>query len=332
MKFNLLLISLISLIVDFCPACVVTLKYSPHDSEPITSDVSSDDEINRNSASSSDVPVMMKQIDEGYVINNYYFFYNLQENYPTNSVGECTWVAATMYLSYMNTFYSPTIKEEYIVRSIGTGTDFSSYAESPGVLDSYASGSFYGDFVNKYKSSFTYPVLQYMPTVFTSYSEQANLINQYLTDYGYVEKTDYTIFEDKSVLNISSVYNTIISLLQSGQPVIANTPKHSFVVYGYVPNTKKLLVHNGWKSSPTLMEFNDDGSEQSPGIQYIVYVNFLSHIHNYLYVDSSNSTAYCSCGDDVYTYPYYHKHVMEIIRQGKKITFRCSICGYTQRS
>lgn len=332
MKINFLLIGLFSIIADICPVCVATLTYSPHDSEPTSSDVSSDEKINAISDNSSDVLVMMTQIDEGYVIKNYYYFYNLQENYPTNSIGECGWVAATMYLLYLNTFYSPTIKEDYNVRSEGSGTDFSSYTESPGVLDSHEFGSFYGDFVNKYKSTFTYPSLHYMPTVFTSYSEQANLINQYLTDYGYMEKTDYTIFEDKSVLNISSVYNTIISLLQSGQPVIANTPEHSFIVYGYVPNTKKLLVHNGWKSSSTLMEFNDDGSEQAPGIQYIVCANFLSHTHNYLYVDSSCSTAYCSCGDDVYTYPYYHKHVMEIVRQGKKITFRCSICGYTQRS
>lgn len=55
---------------------------------------------------------------------------------------------------------------------------------------------------------------------------------------------------------------------------------------------------------------------------------FLKHVHNYLYVDSFSETAYCYCGDDVCTTPYYHKHVMEAVRQGSKIRFKCSICGY----
>ncbi len=325
MKINYLLISLITLSTNVLPLSLKTFVFSPHASESENSNVTAIDDISV-SATSTDASLLMKKIDEGYVINDYYYFLNLKSNYPTNIYGECGWVATVMYLTYLNTFYCPTIDDADVVRATGSGKDISSYTESPGVLDSHSQDSFYGSFVDKYRSTYTYPTMQYMPTSL-GYSEQADLIRDYLTDFGYTEKTDFVVSETKSVLNISYVYNAIIDSLQAGQPVMASTPEHYFIVYGYVPDTKKLIVHNGWKSS-TLMLFNDDGSEQDPGIQYIVTACFLKHVHNYLYVDSSSETAYCYCGDYVCTTPYYHKHVMEAVRQGSKIRFKCSICGY----
>lgn len=126
-------------------------------------------------ASTEEVPALMKEVDGGYVIANYYYFWNLNSYYPTNSIGECSWVVATMYLTYLNAFYYQTIFEEYIIRPI-----------------------------------------------------------------------------------------------------------------------------------------------------------FLSHSHNYLYVNSNTSTAYCTCGDSVYTQPYYHKHLMTLTGTRKHKRFVCSICNFTK--
>lgn len=289
-------------------------------------------------ASTEEVPALMKEVDGGYVIANYYYFWNLNSYYPTNSIGECSWVAATMYLTYLNAFYSQTISEEYIIRPSSTSSDIETFTESPGIWDgtdigqvSDGKSNFYERFVNTYKSDiFTYPVLEYMPTFFGNYSRQADLIDQYLSDLNYVKGTDYTISEIYSTLDMTSVYNQIITFLQSGDPVIANTPNHSFIVYGYVPGTRKLIVHNGWRGNSTHMYFDVDNNDSYPGIQYIIRPIFLSHSHNYLYVNSNTSTAYCTCGDSVYTQPYYHKHLMTLTGTGKHKKFVCSICNFTE--
>jgi len=273
----------------------------------------------------------------GYdMIPSYYYFWNLETNFHDNQIGECTWVAASIYLSYLETFNrSGIIGDNYIVQSYGNGLDLSQYEESPGTWDGISEKQydslecFYTWFVDSYSSDFySYPILPYNPEFLTGYSRQEDLIINYLTDLGYVNDEEYYIPIASSVLNMNWVYDFIIDELRAGRPVIANTPQHSFIVYGYIPNSKKLIVHNGWKNGHTHDVFDVDNTSAFDGIQLAFSLEFREHTHSYLYVDGLN--AYCSCGDEVYTYPYYHKHNMALYYNGKVSYFYCTICGYQE--
>ena len=277
----------------------------------------------------------MVDVDGCEMIPNYYYFYNLETNFPYNVNGECTWVAATMYLSYLEvTGRSGTISSNYLVHSYGTSSNVGSFAESPGTWDNVSSQQysglsyFYGWFVNEYSSStLHYPSLAYNPDYFTHYSEQVTLIDSYLSDLGLEEFEDYFHSVYFSVLPGAGMYNYIINELQNGRPVLANTPEHSFVVYGYVPDTHQLIVHNGWKQGHTHDVFDCDNlpSGTTAGIQYASSFAYYLHTHSYLY--HNGNYVYCSCGDEAWAIPYIHKHQMAL-HYGHPSYFYCTICGY----
>jgi hypothetical protein len=279
----------------------------------------------------------MNSYDGGCFISDYSFFYNLQNNFPINTNGDCTWIALEMYLCYLEATQNPNIIESKYLISSTYSTDSTAYFESPGIWNQSDSKPFPSlqdfdkDFVDHYSGDrFHYPSLVYCPTGLFNASEQKDLLISYLEDKGFVENTDFYVPFVCSVLNMNYTYDFIIDELQACRPVIVNTPQHSFIAYGYIPNTMKLIVHNGWHSyhSHDIFDVSEHLSP-STGIQYAISVGFYQHEHSYLYLNDTN--AYCSCGDCVYRYPYFHKHKMTIELNHGHAKAVCSICGYTEK-
>lgn len=281
----------------------------------------------------------MTDVNGLQMIPTYYYFWNLEANFPTNRYGDCTWIAVTMYLSYLATVArSDIISDPYYVPSYGSTSDYASFAESPGTIDGDPTlydgviNSFYKWFVSTYTNDgFSYPVLQYNPLYLLHYSLQATLLRAYFDDLSYSESADYFVIEYPAALPGESMYNHIVNELQSGRPVIANTPAHSFIIYGYVPNTHQFVIHNGWKNghSHDVFDWDSFPENNSPGIQYVISAGFYVHTHNYCYYNGN--AVYCSCGDDAWAVPYIHKHEMEIQYYGSHHWYwRCTICGHTE--
>lgn len=273
------------------------------------------------------------------MIPDYYYFWNLETNFPTNHSGECTWVAVTIYLSYLETcIRNGLINSNFVVHSYGTSSNVSTYSESPGTIDGQAfnandgiTNSFYKWFVPYYvNQGFSWPILQYDPVYLFHYSDQASLLRTYFDGLSFTESVDYYVNEYCSLIPGTGMYNYIINELQSCRPVIANTSAHSFVIYGYVPNTHQFIVHNGWKNGHTHDVFDCDNlGGGSSGIQYVISASFYSHTHSYYY--HCGNAVYCACGDDAWSVPYLHKHVWEIHYNGPHAWYyECSICGETQ--
>ena len=282
-------------------------------------------------------PTMVNE-NGNQMIPNYKYFWNLDLNFPINQNSECTWIAATIYLQYLQIVqHNGVVPSNYVLNSYESYSNPSSFQESPGTWDGLQSSlptnvvvdNFYEDFVDDYSSSvYTYPSLAYWPEAFTHYSKQLGLIQTFLSDRGFVELQDYFVCEFYSVLPGDTMYWDIINELQSCRPVLANTPDHSFIIYGYVPNTRQLIIHNGWHSghSHDVFDWDNLPNGASPGIQYATSISFYSHSHSYPYINGLSG--YCFCGDEVYNYPYQHKHQMALYYHNHTHYFYCTICGF----
>ncbi|MCQ2771992.1 MAG: hypothetical protein MJ238_01775 [Bacilli bacterium] len=285
----------------------------------------------------------MQSIGGRQLITNYLYFKNLTTNFTNNDNDSCTWVAVEIMLSYLNCTSTPdVIPPLYYIKSDVSSSNLSN-ADSPGTLN--VNGSNYtGEYddspvcFRKYlldnylRGSIEYPILQYFPFWPFIFSRQADLLEIYLEDRGFCDVDDFFVSPCYATVNMQTTFDFIISQLHSGRPVIANTPSHSFIVYGYVPGTHQLVCHYGWhQEGANEYIFDCDSISTSdsayPGIQLAISVGMNHHSHSYSYIDHSHNEAYCFCGNNIGLTPYEHEHyyVLEAAGTNKKI-WRCSIC------
>lgn len=101
----------------------------------------------------------------------------------------------------------------------------------------------------------------------------------------------------------------------------------SFLSFGSLSQYQKnVFFPNTMQPSTTEATFNDETIYKNNNN----LDNSSSTLMTKIYVDADSKNSYCSCGDEVYTIPYFHKHKMALVLQGKRKIFKCSICGYTE--
>ncbi len=137
-----------------------------------------------------------------------------------------------------------------------------------------------------------------------------------------------------SAINPGYVFSTIVDQLHAGRAIIANTPQHSFIIYGYVPNTQTFVVHNGWhRDDQTMLSHSHDYFDCSnkalnESIQMCIIAEFNSVHHEHSYYYRAGDDSYCFCGDEVGVYPYIHHHYYNLANGPHHQTiFVCEICG-----
>lgn len=268
------------------------------------------------------------------VLNNYstVYFSHLNDNFPINSHGTCSYVGISMLLSFFDSYWD----DEFIATDFEQTTTFSSTittnqnidipsfdTESPGVISedwddvSGLSLSQYQNFVLTNEENYLQSYLIKLGyDMFDRYCFD-DATNPYgMTLYEQTHLTLYYLTYKRNLCNSQAfvTYATdydqdaleeyIISRLQDGVPVMINTLTsvgyHSVVAYDYDSSNGTIYVHTGWKDTSgnalTHVSLSQLGVTLS-SIESAVSIDIAGGSHGYHcpnYVSSTN-LSYCSC-------------------------------------
>jgi len=140
-----------------------------------------------------------------------YYFSNLKENFPTNTVGNCGYIATEILLSYYDTFYNSDIcPEQAYGQNMITSVNVNSYdlrycVNSPGPSESF--NQMMIDSVAPYAG-----ITNSETNLMLTYNQMVSLLNKFMqsfSDYNY----SYQVVELTSM-------NEILTELDLGRPVI----------------------------------------------------------------------------------------------------------------
>lgn len=273
-------------------------------------------------ASPEDNMPWLKRIDDAIVINDYYYFYNLKRNFGENASGICTYVGSQMFLQYLDFRWRDDIIDYgFEKRVVGNSTSIETFSESFGSyneVDNPDKPQFLNYLINfGGKIGYSPKGLTFNP-VFNS-SQICSFIEAYLDTKNIENDKDYRKICLSTYTGSYTVYDHIVRQIRSGFPLIVSTAEHTFIAYGYIPNTKKLLVHNGW------FEHSKDIFDYSSSQIYDVHtLYFTGHEHSYKYENSEKY--FCSCGHEK-SKKCEHDVVPELTgyRPARKI-YRCIKC------
>ena len=268
------------------------------------------------------------------VLNNYstVYFSHLNDNFPINSHGTCSYVGISMLLSFFDSYWD----DEFIATDFEQTTTFSSTittnqnidipsfdTESPGVISedwddvSGLSLSQYQNFVLTNEENYLQSYLIKLGyDMFDSYCFD-DATNPYgMTLYEQTHLTLYyltykrNLYNSQAFVTCATDYDQdaleeyIISRLQDGVPVMINALTsvgyHSVVAYDYDSSNGTVYVHTGWKDTSgnalTHVSLSQLGVTLS-SIESAVSIDVTGGSHGYHcpnYVSSTN-LSYCSC-------------------------------------
>ncbi len=242
-----------------------------------------------------------------YKLRNYYE--NLTENFGTNVVGSCGYVAITSILTYFDTYWDDNIiPEQYDVDVNSTSITNVLNETSPGcIYDNtllHTSESVYraeclrtSDYnlhslLISQNSSLSVSVLgteAVLKKFFPSSYDNAFIYLPYQFDNNMTT-------EQKNFL----AYTYVSSAIDRGLPVILNiqdathSKRHAVVAYSY--NASNIICHFGWKGSPTDLGF--DYGDYVEIYALMILVPRMLHYHSNNYViehEDGFKYFYCPC-------------------------------------
>lgn len=259
-----------------------------------------------------------------------YYFNNLKTNFANNSHGTCAYVAASMLLSYYDTFWDDDfISEQYdsttsFIKENSDNVDKglpSLDTLSPGIKFEPSSevnqltNEQYLEFVEENKDEYFQSYLidlagNLIADTPSSLGLSSESLVNLLTTYLSIQNLNYSIkhYTAGNPYTVNEMEDMVIDLVKNGTPVIIYAKKmgsndiHAMVAYdyGYVEgdDSYNLLVHSGWGddtegtalSHASLLNL---GFEEV--VRYIYIDKGLSiHEHTNNYVDNTGAT-FCSC-------------------------------------
>ena len=247
-----------------------------------------------------------------------HYFLQLKDNIPNNFKGSCSYVAATMLLSYYDTYWDDNIVEDRYIEK----TDFNSNLlslKSPGpksISDAdeilYTEAEYYEILENFCNTDLQCNLIkmaveEHIDGIFEYFSLFPHEVKLLLEHYLY-EEIGFSSSEVSVELIIPGTTNLreyTIEKVTQGIPVFVSAAAsldsaHSFIIYDYDENADELYCHMGWKNTK-----NSDGEYDTTHValstveyqfvEGLVSISFNSeHSHSDNYVDSEGDT-YCSC-------------------------------------
>lgn len=246
-----------------------------------------------------------------------YYFSNLKENFPTNTVGSCGYIATEILLSYYDIFYNSDICPEqaygeYMITSVNVNSyDLRYCLNSPGPSESF--NQMMIDSVAPYAG------IQNSETdLALTYNEMILLLNKFMQSF-----SDYSYNYNYQVVQLSTL-DDILAELDLGRPVILTMEDYAFeetiqinqdlvdtihcfydsphatVIYGYEEMSSGEVFfkcHTGYKSS-AISNITSVSlkllSNSYQGISLQLINNVHSHSNVYIYGNS-----FCPCINDV---------------------------------
>lgn len=239
--------------------------------------------------------VSSSELDEDYyyiygyegvtLIEDYYYFHNLNHYHALNTDGTCAVVAAEIVLGYYDTFYNDNIVDEIYDISVSENKNYvSDFKQSPGTgkdgyitLDYEIDNEFHDLLFDIAVENGKNPNNQGM-----TMNQQKNMISTYLNDMD----IEHSISEYYSNTNIS-IKNYIKNEIDNNRPVLCAGKTHAFVVYGY--DDEYVYHHSGFS----------DYSELATSWDRIHYATQLiiteDHVHSNNYYSTSLNKYLCGC-------------------------------------
>lgn len=268
------------------------------------------------------------------VLNNYstVYFSHLNNNFPVNSHGTCSYVGISMLLSFFDSYWD----DEFIAEDFEQTTTFSSTittnqnidipsfdTDSPGIIPedwndvSGLSLSQYQNFVLTNEENYLQSYLIKLGyDMFDRYCFDDTTNPYGMTLYEQTHLTLYYLMYKRNLYNsqafvtcgtnydLDSLEEYIVSRLLNGVPVMINALTsvgyHSMIAYDYDLSNETIYVHAGWKdvngNALTHVSLSQLGASLS-SIDSAVSIDATSGYHDYHcpnYTSSTNSS-YCAC-------------------------------------
>ena len=263
-----------------------------------------------------------------------YYFNNLKTNFANNSHGTCAYVAASMLLSYYDTFWSDRIiLEKYDVVSSFTKENSDNVDKGLPSLDTLSPGikfepssevnqltnDQYLEFVEDNKDEYFQSYLidlaikKFGDLIFDTSvsfgltcSNLAGLLSTYFTLNHLLYTVEY--FNENAIPSVQDRKQAVIDLVTSGIPVIIFADKgmdkssHAMIAYdyGYEEDDLQydLYVHTGWGSDTdgTALSHYNFSDLGYKQITGFIYLEIenSTHSHSNNYV-ADNEANFCSC-------------------------------------
>ncbi len=233
--------------------------------------------------------------DNAHIINDAYYFLNLNGYHAWNSVGTCSIVSSEILLGYYDTFYNDLIvPESFDVRTIEKTDEnpkVSDFSQSPSVdRHEYSDEDFHQYLVDIAKNEVgDDPEVDGMST-----KNQIDLIKKYLNkqDIDYTLRTSEGNFGD--ILSERALV-IIKNAINANRPVISNGTNHSTVAFAY--DDDYVWVHTGWGwvgATPWSTYESNLFNNYSAGAIDIQYTG--NHVHSDNYYSNNLNRYLCPCG------------------------------------
>lgn len=263
-----------------------------------------------------------------------YYFNNLKTNFANNSHGTCAYVAASMLLSYYDTFWSDRIiLEKYDAVSSFTKENSDNVDKGLPSLDTLSPGikfepssevnqltnNQYLEFVEDNKDEYFQSYLidlaikKFGDLIFDTSdsfgltcSNLAGLLSTYFTLNHLMYTVEY--FNENTIPSVQDRKQAVIDLVTSGIPVVIFADKgedgssHAMIAYdyGYEEDDLQydLYVHTGWGSDTdgTALSHANFTDLGYKQITGFIYLEIenITHFHSNNYV-ANDGTTFCSC-------------------------------------
>ena len=234
-----------------------------------------------------------------------YYFGHLTDNFPTNTNESCVYIAASMLLSFYDTYWDDSIiSQNYESNPTTLNNESILETKSPGVSNEYDDWiTYFGNYENfiedYYQTYFHMLLLHIEKSRYGHYEYALNHFGTYYLLHDYIY--DYRNYGPNNVNLIYSpvnVRNEVIYYVSQGIPVILGLEKpgevggHAVVAYDYDSTEDKIYCHFGWHENK--IHVTPESQGYTIYTDYVGY-NFLStHSHTHNYVDSNNNSI-CPC-------------------------------------
>ena len=290
-------------------------------------------------------------------LNTYasYYFLKLEDSIPDNFSGSCSYVAATMLLSFYDTYWDGNIVDDQyeiktqfnsnlsLTSSPSTKTHSESYIKNAAQVkfpdkNTFTDADYYEVLKDLFETDLQRKLIniaveEYIDGIFEYFSlfphEVYLLLRHYL--YNEIGFSSSEVSVELVVPGITNIKEYAIAKVKQGIPVFVSAMSslneaHSFIIYDYDETNDELYCHMGWRKQK-----NSDGEYDTTHVAFssipyqsfegAVSISFNSeHSHSDNYVDVYGNS-YCSC---YFSCHPEHEHTYTLTADGSYHTYSCS--------
>lgn len=273
-----------------------------------------------------------------------YYFSNLNNNFPYNIKGSCSYVSVSMLLSFYDTYWNDNfIPDKYESTSEVVENKVLNLTDSPGVKnekdinilkDNYSNTEVLSMAIDYHDTILQMDLLSLGIIKYDIYdsssiyscatllSTMVDITYDYFLKSTSLTNNDINIIYDSS--NSNQMRNTIVNKVKQGIPVVVSASNykgtHAFIVYDYDEQNDELYGHFGWQSEEegpnpyTHISLSKEGYGTFHEIFYFEPNISHSHSNNFHAYDENDQIIYiCPCTSVIPTYISQDSNYLDVL-------------------